>query len=95
MHQRELMELQKRYLEEMAAVSRVPPTLPMAQSLYSGCGRPAAGRMPGTIGGSKPKVATPEVVSKICEYKAKNPTIFAWEIRDKLIADGKCHTTLT
>ena len=44
---------------------------------------------PGMIGGSKPKVATPEVVSKIESYKRDNPTIFAWEIREKLIADGK------
>ena len=47
------------------------------------------GRVPGMIGGSKPKVATPEVVSKIEGYKRDNPTIFAWEIREKLIADGK------
>lgn len=46
--------------------------------------------MPGMIGGSKPKVATPEVVSKIEGYKRDNPTIFAWEIREKLIADGVC-----
>ncbi|KAK3087332.1 hypothetical protein FSP39_004767, partial [Pinctada imbricata] len=43
-----------------------------------------------TIGGSKPKVATPVVVAKIEEYKRDNPTIFAWEIRDKLLADGIC-----
>ena len=42
------------------------------------------------IGGSKPKVATPEVVAKIEGYKRDNPTIFAWEIREKLIADGVC-----
>uniref|UniRef100_A0A8C6URG9 Paired box 2b n=1 Tax=Neogobius melanostomus TaxID=47308 RepID=A0A8C6URG9_9GOBI len=34
---------------------------------------------PGVIGGSKPKVATP-----------KNPTMFAWEIRDRLLAEGVC-----
>ncbi len=49
-----------------------------------------SGRQPGMIGGSKPKVATPEVVGKIESYKRENPTIFAWEIREKLIADGKC-----
>lgn len=42
-----------------------------------------------TIGGSKPKVATPTVVMKIEEYKSSNPTIFAWEIRDKLIKEGQ------
>ena len=47
------------------------------------------GRQPGMIGGSKPKVATPEVVGKIESYKRENPTIFAWEIREKLISDGE------
>ena len=38
---------------------------------------------PGLIGGSKPKVATPNVVKKIKEYKRQNPQIFAWEIRKR------------
>jgi hypothetical protein len=42
---------------------------------------------PGVIGGSKPKVATPSVVDAILKYKRDNPTMFAWEIRDKLISD--------
>uniref|UniRef100_A0AC35FVI0 Paired domain-containing protein n=1 Tax=Panagrolaimus sp. PS1159 TaxID=55785 RepID=A0AC35FVI0_9BILA len=45
---------------------------------------------PGVIGGSKPKVATPKVVSMIALYKMHNPTMFAWEIREKLIQDGIC-----
>ena len=44
----------------------------------------------GVIGGSKPKVATPPVVEAIAAYKLQNPTMFAWEIRDKLLADGIC-----
>ncbi|XP_075457934.1 paired box protein Pax-8 isoform X8 [Ascaphus truei] len=45
---------------------------------------------PGVIGGSKPKVATPKVVEKIGDYKRQNPTMFAWEIRDRLLTDGVC-----
>jgi hypothetical protein len=42
------------------------------------------------IGGSKPKVATPKVVNAIAKYKRENPTMFAWEIRDRLLAEGVC-----
>ncbi|ESO85236.1 hypothetical protein LOTGIDRAFT_99097, partial [Lottia gigantea] len=46
---------------------------------------------PGSIGGSKPKqVATPLVVRKILELKQQNPSIFAWEIRDQLLAQTVC-----
>ncbi|CAF2693389.1 unnamed protein product [Rotaria sp. Silwood2] len=45
---------------------------------------------PGIIGGSKPKVATPKVVDAISNYKSQAPTMFAWEIRERLIADGIC-----
>ena len=45
---------------------------------------------PGVIGGSKPKVATPKVVDAITKYKHENPTMFAWEIRDRLLAEQVC-----
>ncbi|CAG2106068.1 unnamed protein product [Medioppia subpectinata] len=45
---------------------------------------------PGVIGGSKPKVATPRVVDAIANYKKSNPTMFAWEIRDRLLSDAIC-----
>ncbi|XP_073977833.1 uncharacterized protein isoform X3 [Rhodnius prolixus] len=44
----------------------------------------------GVIGGSKPKVATAPVVDAIANYKRENPTMFAWEIRDRLLAEGIC-----
>lgn len=74
----------------------VPPTTPniIPPSRVNNGLSPASGssngsgRQPGMIGGSKPKVATPEVVGKIEGYKRENPTIFAWEIREKLISEG-------
>ena len=36
---------------------------------------------PGVLGGSKPKLATPEIELKIEGYKKENPGVFSWEIR--------------
>ena len=103
--QRQLMEFQQRYLaaSRLAASSVSPgtgamggPSIIPPSRIPPPPGAPGAnppptqgGRTPGMIGGSKPKVATPEVVGKIESYKRENPTIFAWEIREKLISDGK------
>ncbi|XP_071754666.2 paired box protein Pax-1 [Centroberyx gerrardi] len=46
--------------------------------------------LPGAIGGSKPRVTTPNVVRNIRDYKQGDPGIFAWEIRDRLLSDGVC-----
>ncbi|KAB7499252.1 Paired box protein Pax-9 [Armadillidium nasatum] len=45
---------------------------------------------PGAIGGSKPRVTTPKVVNFIRELKQKDPGIFAWEIRERLLKEGVC-----
>ncbi|QQP39215.1 Paired box protein Pax-6, partial [Caligus rogercresseyi] len=42
------------------------------------------------IGGSKPRVATIQVVRQVEAYKCECPSIFAWEIRDRLVIDGIC-----
>ncbi|XP_023338635.1 paired box protein Pax-1 [Eurytemora carolleeae] len=46
--------------------------------------------LPGAIGGSKPRVTTPKVVGFIKDLKVKDPGIFAWEIRDRLLQEGVC-----
>lgn len=45
---------------------------------------------PGVIGGSKPRVATPEIETRIEDLKKENPGMFSWEIREQLIKDGVC-----
>lgn len=40
---------------------------------------------PGVIGGSKPRVATPEVESRIEDLKRQNPNLLSWEIKERLI----------
>ena len=78
--QRQLLELQARYAALRQSPSFSPTVLqhssPTVTKILGTL--PTHGRVPGMIGGSKPKVATPEVVSKIEGYKKDNPTIFVW-----------------
>ena len=45
---------------------------------------------PKAIGGSKPRVATSMVVNSVRRYKQECPSIFAWEIRDRLLNENVC-----
>ncbi|XP_074602066.1 protein gooseberry-like isoform X2 [Brevipalpus obovatus] len=48
---------------------------------------------PGVIGGSKPRMVSPEIERRIEEIRREQPTIFSWEIRDKLIKENLCDRT--
>ena len=39
---------------------------------------------------SNQSIIRSDVVAKIAEIKAENPSIFAWEIRERLLNDGIC-----
>lgn len=50
---------------------------------------------PKAVGGSKPRMATPEVVARIAQLKLEQPSLFAWEIRQQLHAEGICASNRT
>ena len=77
---------------EMAAAGVRPCVISRQLKVSHGCVSKILNRYqetgsirPGVIGGSKPRVATPEVENKIEDYKQENPGMFSWEIREKLI----------
>uniref|UniRef100_A0A8C5WN81 Paired box protein Pax-6 n=1 Tax=Laticauda laticaudata TaxID=8630 RepID=A0A8C5WN81_LATLA len=45
---------------------------------------------PKTREGSRPQIATPQLVAVIAQLKQERPSLFAWEIREKLEAAGTC-----
>ncbi|RNA41355.1 paired box Pax-3 isoform X2, partial [Brachionus plicatilis] len=45
---------------------------------------------PGSIGGSKPRITTPLVESKIMQYRKESPSILCYEIRRRLIDENVC-----
>nr|XP_049707840.1 protein gooseberry-neuro isoform X2 [Helicoverpa armigera] len=79
---------------EMAAAGVRPCVISRQLRVSHGCVSKILNRYqtgsirPGVIGGSKPRVATPEVEARIEELKRQNPGIFSWEIREKLIKEG-------
>ena len=45
---------------------------------------------PGVVGGTKPKVELAVLVKKVEEYKERNPGIFSWEVKERLVEEGVC-----
>nr|BAI66185.1 transcription factor Pax-B [Cladonema radiatum] len=94
---RPLPEPVRRKIVDLASQGVRPCDISRQLRVSHGCVSKILGRFyetgsirPGVIGGSKPKVATPSVVQKIADYKAQNPTMFAWEIRECLINNNIC-----
>lgn len=94
---RPLPDMVRQRIVEMARQGVRPCDISRQLRVSHGCVSKILGRYfqtgsvkPGVIGGSKPKVATSNVVDAISRYKQENPTVFAWEIRDRLLAEGVC-----
>lgn len=89
---RPLPNYQRLKIVEMASQGTRPCVISRKLRVSHGCVSKILNRYqetgsirPGVIGGSKPKVTTPEIENRIEEIKKANPGIISNEIRERLI----------